>query len=122
MKRLLLATFLFLSFTAIAGAQDVKGFTPCTASQGAQTISVSGSSSGVTLSACGPSVLLFNIGTQEAFYLLSSSNTPATTSSFSIPGNSYILLTVPNLGATYYLNAITATSTTTLRVSQGSAN
>ena len=112
---------LCLLFVGAAQAQEIHGFTPCVSSAGAQTISASNSSSGVVLSACGPSVMLFNVGSQEAFYRLSSNNSAATTSDYSIPGNSYILLTVPNLGATYYLNAITASSTTTLRVSQGNA-
>jgi hypothetical protein len=120
-KALIVLACLFGCLTPTT-AQNVHGFTPCTAGAGAQTISASGTSSGVTLSTCGPSALLFNVGTQEAFYLLSSNNTAATTSDFSIPGNSYILLTVPNAGSTYYLTAITATSTTTIRISQGYAN
>jgi hypothetical protein len=118
---LLILAALCCSIT-VAVAQEQHGFTPCLASAGAQTLSVSSSSSNIQLATCGPNVMLFNITAQEAFYNLgSASSTVATTSSFSIPGNSYIILTVPNGATGYYLAAITATSTTTLRVSQGIA-
>jgi hypothetical protein len=118
----LFAGILFALLPQSAHAQEQHGFTPCTASAGAQTLSVSGTSSNVQLATCGPNVMLFNITSQEAFYNLgSTSSTAATTSSFSIPGNSYIVLTVPNATVGYWLAAITATSTTTLRISQGIA-
>jgi hypothetical protein len=123
MWRIVLTIFAcFLAGAALA--QQQHGFNPCVASAGAQTISVTSTSSNVHLSVCGPNVLLFNITSQEAFYQLGpASSTAATTSSFSIPGNSYIMLTVPNPsgGSGYYLAAITSASTTTLRISQGTA-
>lgn len=122
MIRLLVGIAILCCSLTAAGAQEQHGFTPCLASAGAQTMSVSNTSSNIQLAVCGPNVLVFNITAQEAFYNLgSTSATAATTSSFSIPGNSYILLTVPTGATGYYLAAITATSTTTLRISQGIA-
>jgi hypothetical protein len=104
-----------------ANAQHPAGFAPCVNATGAFTIAVTGSSANQLLTHCGPSVLLMNIGTQELFYQIgTTSSTAATTSSYSLPGNSYILLTVSQIGTTY-IAAITSTSTTTLRISQGTA-
>ena len=104
-----------------ASAQHPAGFAPCVNATGAFTIAVTGTSGNQLLSTCGPSVLLSNVGTQELFYQLgTTSATAATTSSYSLPGNTFILLTVPNLTPTY-VAAITSTSTTTLRISQGTA-
>lgn len=121
MRKALLIISFVLAFLPPAVAQQQHGFTPCLASAGAQTISASNISSGVTLSSCGPNVIIFNISSQEAFYNLSSTDAAATTSDYSIPGNSYINLVVPNAGVTYYLTAITAANTTTLRISQGTS-
>lgn len=103
----------FIFYSVPANAQ--QGITPCTP---ANTISVSNSSTNIQLSACGPTVLLWNIGTQEAFFKYgSSSSQVATTNDWSLPGNSFIVL---NLGTSQlYLAAITASSTTTIRVIQG---
>lgn len=124
MKRLLLGCAFLLSMTATVFAQSgaPKGISPCAPF----SLSVSGSSSNVQLSQCGPSVILMNISTQEAFFNLgSASSTTATTSSYSLPGGAYIVVVVPtpNPGSPlgWYLAAITATSTTTIRVIQGNA-
>jgi hypothetical protein len=95
-------------------ANSQAGITPCSSN----TISVTGTSSNVKLSACGQTVLLWNVTSQELFYNYGpSSSEAATTSGNSLPGNSYVVL---NLGyAQPYLAAITATSTTTLRITQG---
>ena len=114
MRKLLLALgFLLASWSAQAAPQ---GIIPCSA----QTISVSNSSSSVQLSNCGGTVLLWNISSQEVFYTWGlAPNTAATTSSYSLPGNSFVVL---NLGlAQYYLAAITGSSTSTLRITQGVA-
>jgi hypothetical protein len=104
-----------------ASAQHPTGFAPCVNATGAFTIAVTGSSANQLLTTCGPSVLLANVGTQELFYQLgSTSSTTATTSSYSLPGNTFILLIIPQITPTY-VAAITATSTTTLRISQGNA-
>lgn len=61
---------------------------------------------------------MWNITSQEVFYNYgSSSGTAATTSNYSIPGNSFVVLFL-GLGQ-YYLAAITASSSSTLRVTQG---
>jgi hypothetical protein len=96
-----------------------KGISPCAAA----SLSVSGTSSNVQLSQCGPSVILMNITSQEAFFNIGkASTTAATTSNYSIPGGAYLVIVVPTLDtAGWYLAAITSTSTTTIRVIQGNA-
>jgi hypothetical protein len=119
MKKILGAAVLLLALCAPASSQFAAGISPCSAN----TISVSGSSNNVQLSLCGPSVLLWNVGTQELFYVTgTASGTAATTSNYSLPGNSFIVINVGNGSAIApYLAAITATSTTTLRITQGYA-
>lgn len=93
------------------------GITPCGA---AITLSVTTTSSNAQLSACGGVVLVWNVGTTEAFYAYgTASTTVATASNFSIPGTSFIVLNLPTNRP--YLAAITASSTTTLRITQGNA-
>lgn len=108
----------FVSIAAILGLFGIRpanavtaGITVCSSN----TISASGSSSNITLSNCGPVVIIYNITSQEAFYNLGS---VATTSNYSIPGNSYVVLQI-NQASTVVLSAITASSTTTLRIVQG---
>jgi hypothetical protein len=112
MRTALLVLACLLGCLTEANAQ--AGITPCASS----TIPVTGSSANVHLSACGQTVLLWNVGTQELFYNYGpSSSEAATTSGNSLPGNSFVVL---NLGyAQPYLAAITSTSTTTLRITQG---
>jgi hypothetical protein len=113
MTRLLLSLF-FIAAVALTPVYAQQGITPCASA----TLSVSGTSSNVQLSACGETALLWNVGTQELFYTIgAASNTAATTSSNSLPGNSFVVLNVSN--AKLYLAAITATSTTNLRITQG---
>jgi hypothetical protein len=123
MRRILIGlAFIAACFLPLgASAQYLTGFSPCVNATGAFTIAVSSVSANQKLATCGPSVLLLNVGTQELFFQLgTTSAVTATTSSYSLPGNSYILLTVPPLN-TNYVAAITSTSTTTLRISEGSA-
>ena len=63
--------------------------------------------------ACGD----WNNGQRSAFSLWS---TAATTAGYSLPGNTFVVLNVNTVGG--YLAAITATSTTTIRIVQGYAN
>jgi hypothetical protein len=123
LKKLLLGSVVAAALVCPAFSQQPpRGFAPGAGNACTQSISVSGTAASIQFNKCGPSVLLENVGSQEAFYLLSSNNTAATTSSFSIPGNSWQMLTIPDQGATqWYLSAITATSTTTLRALQGYA-
>ena len=106
-----------ISILVPSSAFAQMGITPCTP---AASISVSNSSNNTQLSVCGDTVILYNITSTEAFYAYgAASNTAATTSSFSLPGNSFIVL---NLGSSpLYLAAITASSTTTIRIVQGRA-
>ena len=92
-----------------------QGITPCAAPT---ALSVTATSSNVQLSACGTTVLLWNVTSQEAFFTYgTASNTAATTSSYSLPGNAFIVLNVDTNKP--YLAAITASSTTTIRIIQG---
>jgi len=102
---------LFLSYSSSDAQQ---GITPCAAF----SVSVSNTSANQQLSACGGVVILMNVTSQELFYTYGpTSSTTATTSNFSLPGNSFITL---NLGINrQYVAAITTSSTTTLRITQG---
>jgi hypothetical protein len=115
MKKILFSALIFLGYLSSAiGQTPPSGLTPCASA----SLSVSGTTSNTQLSTCGPTVLLINITSQEAFYNLgAASNTAATTSNYSLPGNTSVVLNVGQAGL--YLAAITATSTATLRIVQG---
>lgn len=109
---------------ALAPAQNPPlGLTPCTANPPA-SLAVSNVSSNVRMGTCGATVIVYNITSQEVFWLLgAASSTAATTSANSLPGNTYVVLSVPTVsGSGYYFAAITASSTSTLRFVQGSAH
>lgn len=113
MIRLLLWLSVALAVSGQAHAQSA-GLLPCNAA----SLSVSSVSSNVQLSKCAPTAIIMNIGSQEAFYALGgTSGAVATTSNYSIPGNSFQQIVVGTNGE--WLAAITSTSTTTLRVVQG---
>jgi hypothetical protein len=121
MKRLLVACAFLLASIGYASAG--QGIIPCTATTtnpapGAQTVSVSNSAASIQFSNCGPTALVWNVGAQEVFYSVGPSGSAAATSSGnSIPGNSFVVL---NVGySQLVLSAITATSTSTLRITQG---
>ena len=114
-----------------AFAQSAQaGMSPCAGG----TLAATSSSSNVQLSACGPVVIIYNISSQEAFYGFGSTSSATATSQststtapvaneYSIPGNTYVVVQVPNTGAAaWYVAAVTATSTATLRIVQGYAN
>ncbi len=109
------AILLFLAFTPIHAGGQSAGLLPCNAA----SLNVTNVSSNVLLSKCAPSALLMNIGTIEAFYTFggTSALAVATTSNFSIPAGSYQWITVGTNGD--WIAAITASSTTTLRIVQG---
>lgn len=113
MKYLISVLCAFVWFTAPALAQ-VAGITPCAA----ESLSVTGSTGNVALSGCGAVAIVYNITSQEAFYNLGTSSVTATTSNYSIPGNAFVVLQV-STSPSQFLAAITASSTTTLRVVQG---
>ena len=113
MTRALRSLFIIAAlFTAPASAQ--QGITPCAPA----TLAVSNTSANVQMSACGETALLWNVGTQEAFYRIGvGSGTTAVTTDNSLPGNSFVVINVGN--AKLYLAAITASSTTNIRITQG---
>jgi len=119
MNKFLPILFLFLpllSLSPAAKAQSANpsGITICSTS----SLAVSGTSSNVQLSACGPSVIIWNVGSVEVFINVgTASSTTATTSSASIPNGTQLVLNVGNSAP--YLAAITASSTSTIRITQG---
>jgi hypothetical protein len=125
MKRLLFAGFLFFlsCIAALPQSGAPRGISACNAA----SLSVTNSSSNVQLTQCGPSVIVMNLTSQEAFWTVGqSSTTAATTSSYSIPGGAYLVITVPtpqpgSATGGWYFAAITASSTTTIRLIQGNA-
>lgn len=120
-RKFLCGAAALLALGAVAAAQNQPaGIGICTGNPPA-ALSVSGTTSNVQLKTCGPTVIVYNITSQEVFYTIgSASSTVATTSSNSLPGNTYVVLVVPTASPGYYFAAITATSTSTLRFVQGS--
>lgn len=117
MLRFITALGLFVLMADTAFAQ-YAGLTPC----GQASRSVSSSSANVVLPSCGPTIILYNITSQEAYYNIgSSSSIAATTSSYYIPGGGFVVLQQPGIGTTWYLAGITPTSTTTFKAVVGAA-
>ncbi len=101
------------------------GMSPC--GTGTNSLSVSVTSSNVAVPGCANTVIVYNITSQEAFYkIVTTSAGTAATSDFSIPGNTFVRLAVPvpssPSGTAAWIAAITASSTTTLRLVPGRAN
>jgi hypothetical protein len=112
-----LIAVLFFALIGTAQAQQLAGITPCAP----KSLSVTTSSGNVALDTCGPTVIVYNISTQEAFYnLVTSAAGTATTSSYSLPGSTFVVLQIAQ-GTPTWLAGITATSTTTFRIVQGRA-
>ena len=114
MDRLLLwLVFAFVVLTGQASAQQA-GMAPCNAA----SLNVTAYSSNVQLTKCAPSALLMNIGTVEAFYSFGATSAlaVATTNSYSIPASSYQWVVVGTNAE--WIAAVTASSTTTLRITQ----
>ncbi len=114
-RRLLFSAAILCALGAVDAQAQTAGMLPCNAA----SLSVSNTSSNVQLSKCAPSALIMNIGTTEAFYVFgaTSATTTAQTTNFSIPANSWQWVTVGTNGE--WIAAITASSTTTLRIIQG---
>ena len=106
-------------FPVALAQQTPKGFAPCHAF----SLNPSGSSVNVQLANCGPTVILMNLTSQEAFFNYgSSSATSASSSNYSLPGGAYIMITVPDQSpAGWYIAATTSTSSTTVRILEGRA-
>ena len=70
-------------------ADSPRGFAACAS----HSIAATSPSSNTQLSKCGPSVILMNIGTQEAFYNVGqTAATVASAGTYSLPGGDFILL------------------------------
>ena len=87
--------YLVVLLTALLGAlpasaqQTPRGFAACAS----HSIAATSPSSNTQLSKCGPSVILMNIGTQEAFYNVGqTAATVASAGTYSLPGGDFILL------------------------------
>lgn len=117
-KIITLGLFLLGLFAAnpAAAQNSSAGMTPC---GNGLTLSVTGTSSNTQLSACGTTAVIWNIGAAEAFFNWgTASNTAAVAAtSWSLPPGASV--TVSTGRAPLYFAAITASSTTTLRVVQG---
>lgn len=119
----------FLLFSPLGAYAQQAGISACAGG----TLAVTGTSGNVLLATCGPVVIVYNITSQEAFYNTGATSATAATAQStsttapvngnganSIPGNSFVTLNIGNLANTW-LAAITASSTTTLRIVQGYA-
>lgn len=104
-----------LFFPTIGHAQNVGvPFTPCATSV---TINATSVSSNAALSCQGTQVKIINIGSTEAFIKIGSSSTiTAATTDDSIPGGA---CGIYDMAPTGFVAGITASLTTTLRVTQG---
>ena len=93
------------------------------------TVAVTNSTGNVALTGQGSDFEFKNTGSVEAFVNVGASSSVTATAggaltadkdgSQSVPAGAILVYSFPNCGATPYVAAITATGTTTLRVSQG---
>lgn len=81
------------------------------------SLSVTTSTGRVAVSGEGSSLRLANVTSVECFVKVGDVTVVATTGDFSIPGNTAIIISIPNTAT--YVAAITAATTTTLRISRG---
>jgi hypothetical protein len=113
--RLTLIAIAFLALLGVSADAQRVGIKGCFAS----TLNATGASSNVQLSKCAPTALLLNISSTEAFYVLGATSAlaVATTSNFSLPGNSFQQVDVGTNGT--WIAVITGGGTTTIRITQG---
>jgi len=71
----------------------------------------------VAVSGTGSVLRLANVSSVECFVTVGDSTVTATTTDFPIPGNTVVFMEIPNIATN--VAAITAATTTTLRVSRG---
>lgn len=117
MIRILKIFFSVLALCPPSFAQQNSGISPCTTDPPA-SLSVTTSSANVQLGTCGPTVVVLNITSQEVFFKLGATSAIiAATTSNSLPGNTFIVLSVPTSGQ--WFAAITASGTSTIRFIQG---
>ena len=81
------------------------------------TIAVTTSTGNVAIAGTGATLRLANVTSVECFVAVGNSAVAATTGSFSVPGNTQVFISIPNEAT--YVAAITAATTTTLRISRG---
>ena len=81
------------------------------------SISVTTTTGNVAISGTGGTLRLANVTSVECFVKVGESTVVATTSDFSVPGNTVAFISVPNTAT--HVAAITASSTATLRISRG---
>lgn len=91
----------------------VSAFTP----GGNFSLSVTTTTGNVAITGAGTTLRLANVTAQECFVAFGASTVVATTGGFSMPGNTQMLVTIPS--GTTHVAAITASSTTTLRIARG---
>lgn len=81
------------------------------------SISVTNASGSAAISGTGGTLRLANVSTVECFVKVGGSTVTAATTDFSVPANTQVFISVPNTAT--HVAAITAASTTTLRISRG---
>lgn len=110
---------LFFQTQLVFAQTQTSGITPC--ATGA-TLSVSVASSNTQLSTCGSSVIIWNTGANDAFLNWGTASTTAAVAAtgWAVPAGTSMVLNTGRAGL--YLAAITSSSTTTLRLTQGNGN
>lgn len=109
LKRLLFCAALVFA-PSISPAQSQSGIAPVATGK---TISVTSSSSSVTMGSAGSTVVVWNTGSNGAYYCVCAT---ATTANPYLPAGAVITLSIPSSAV---IAAITASSTTTLQITQG---
>jgi hypothetical protein len=117
--RTLTVLLLLLPVLPAASQQTPKGFAACNAN----TIAATNPSSNVQLKNCGPSVILMNITSQEAFFNVGQTAAAvAAATNYSLPGNSFLMITVPDeTAAGWFVAGFTSTGSTTIPILEGRA-
>lgn len=86
----------------------------------AVSLAVTSTTGNVALAGSGNQLLVKNVGATECFLTVGSSTVEATTANMSVPPGEIAVYTIP-ISATH-VAAITASSTTTLRLARGEGN
>jgi hypothetical protein len=127
MKRLLAFLGLLGLVACPAQAQQARGFTPCAAF----TFSVTNVSANTQISGCGANVILINGTSTEVFYSIGTTNavtatasaaTTGSNTSFSLPANSQVTLTLsvlPGQPGPFIAIIAGVAGPTVIRINQG---
>lgn len=81
------------------------------------SLSVTTSTGRVAVAGTGATLRLANVTSVECFVKVGDVTVEAATTDFSVPGNTQVLISIPNTAT--HVAAITAATTTTLRISRG---